>query len=509
MSGPPVLVCVPAFRGAEVIGETLRAILRQSVPGLRCHVSVDGGDAETAEACRPFLADPRLRLTVQPRRLGWAGNLNALWAEAREGYAMYWQQDDMADDRYLERLLAALEAAPGAAVAYADVQWFGARSEREEFPSVLGRPLERAAFMAEAQHYLPFRGLVRASALRKAGPLRLTPYDSALENLVQVTRFARVGELLRVPGPIYLKRAHAASVHRGHLSKPAAQRRGTGVLHAAGMLEAVLAAAPDEATAQRIARALLPRFLRTAPARLLDRAARRLARRWPALAGPRMAALRRRLPAPIRPEPARWLIYDPAAEAPADVPRFAFEAAREAARASGRPSVAALLGRLRPDAADPDAALLAEALRREAWREGLQARLRAEGGARIALAETPEADALLSAGWSGREAWGVWSEAEAAVLDLPLPEGRWRLGLRLSPFAAAGPQRLRLCRGEETLAEARLTEEREIEAELAAGAEPARLELRLPDGASPASLGLGADARRLSVGLLGLSLLRL
>ena len=175
MSGPPVLVWVPAFGGAEMIGETLRCIARQEVPNLSVHISVDGGDAATAEACRPFLADPSFRLTLQPRRLGWAGNLSALWAEAREGYAMYWQQDDLADDRYIERLLAAAEAAPQAAVTYADVQWFGARSEREEFPSVTGPALARALFAARARHYLPFRGLVRASALREAGLLRITP----------------------------------------------------------------------------------------------------------------------------------------------------------------------------------------------------------------------------------------------------------------------------------------------------------------------------------------------
>lgn len=509
MSTPPVLICVPAFGGAQVIGETLACIARQEVPNLRCHISVDGGDTATAEACRPFLADPRFRLEVQPRRLGWAGNLNALWARADAGYAMYWQQDDLADDRYVERLLAAAEAQPGAAVTYADVQWFGARSEREELPSITGGALERAWFMAEAQHYLPFRGLVRVSALKQAGLLRQTPQDSALEDLVQVTRFARVGDLLRVPGPIYLKRAHKGALHRAHLARPAEFRRAVGVLHAAGMLAAVLPAARAEAEAQRVARSLLPRFLRASPPRPLDRLAKAAGRRWPALGGVWAATRARRLlPPPLRPERRRWLIYDPAAEAPGDAPRFAFEAARAAAEASGRGSIAALLGPL-PSRSDADTALLAEALRREAWRQALAARLVAAGAAEVSFAADAGADALLSAGWSLPEPWGVWSGAEAAVLDLPLPEGRWRLRLHLRPFTAAGPQRVTLQQGEQVLAEARLAEEGTIELVLAAGAEAPRLRLWLPDGGQPVAFGLGADVRRLSVGLLGLSLARL
>jgi len=466
MSAPPVLVCVPAFRGAEVIGETLRAIARQDVPGLACHISVDGGDAETAEACRPFLADPRFRLTVQEQRLGWAANLNALWAGARGGYAMYWQQDDLADDRYLERLLAAAEAAPWVSVAFADVQWFGARSEREEHATVAGFALERALRMAEAPHYLPFRGLVRASALREAGPLRLTPFDSALEGMVQVARLARAGELLRVPGPIYLKRGHRAALHGEHLARPPVWWRGVSLLFAAGLLAAAWPAAFGN-DRPRLARRLLPRFLRAAPGRVLH--------------------------------------YDPAREAQADVPRFACEALRAAAAACGEASGAALLGPWPLDADDPDQALLAEALRREAWRAALRARLAAGGGATVT---SVEGDALLSFGWSLPEPWGVWSDGPEAPLDLPLPAGRWHLALGVRAFPPEGAPRVAAAQDGAPLAEARLAPEDRLCLTVEAGAEGARVALALPDACSPASLGLGGDARALSLGLLSLSVSR-
>ena len=464
MSTPPILVCVPAFRGAEVIGETLRAIARQQVPGLACHISVDGGDTETAEACRPFVADPRFRLMVQERRLGWAGNLTALWAGARDGYAMYWQQDDLADDRYLERLLAAAEAAPAASVTYADVQWFGARSEREELPSVTGFALDRAVRMAEAQHYLPFRGLVRAAALRSGGLPRLTPFDSALEDLVQVVRFARAGEMLRVPGPIYLKRAHRAAVHGEHLRKPLAFRRGAARHYAAGMLAAVWPAATGD-DAWRVARRLLPRFLRGAPG--------------------------------------RWLYYDAGAENPGDLPRFATEVLREAAAACGAASGAALLGPWAFDEADPDQALLAEALRREAWRDAFRARVARDGGGSVSAAG---ADALLSFGWSLPEAWGVWADGPDALLDLPLPEGRWRVELDVRAFPPHGAPRILAAQDGAVLAEARIAAEDTLRLAVEAGAEGARVTFALPDVVSPVSIGLGEDARALSLGLVSVDI---
>jgi hypothetical protein len=59
-----------------------------------------------------------------------------------------------------------------------------------------------------------------------------------------------------------------------------------------------------------------------------------------------------------------------------------------------------------------------------------------------------------------------------------------------------------------TLAEARLAPEDRLCLTVEAGAEGARVALALPDACSPASLGLGEDARALSLGLLSLSMSR-
>jgi glycosyltransferase involved in cell wall biosynthesis len=79
---PRVCVAVPVWRGADYVAETLESVLRQRGAELTIVVSVDGGDETSAAACRPFLADPRVRLLVQPRRLPWHGTGSAVHAAA-------------------------------------------------------------------------------------------------------------------------------------------------------------------------------------------------------------------------------------------------------------------------------------------------------------------------------------------------------------------------------------------------------------------------------------------
>ena len=74
MAGPLVTIGVPVYRGQDAVAVTLECIRAQTYPKLDVLISVDGSDAATAQACQPFLSDPRFRLHVQPARLGWAGN---------------------------------------------------------------------------------------------------------------------------------------------------------------------------------------------------------------------------------------------------------------------------------------------------------------------------------------------------------------------------------------------------------------------------------------------------
>jgi glycosyltransferase involved in cell wall biosynthesis len=170
-----IFVAVPVYDGMGLVAESLRSIQAQDHGAFIAHISVDGDDRGSARACEPFPADPRFRMTVQPRRLGWAANLNWLMDRGSEDFFCYWQQDDLCDASYLRVLAAEAGREPRAVCVYADLQWFGTRSELVSTPSSTGCALERVLDQIEHGHDVPFRGLVRRTSLQAVGGIRLTP----------------------------------------------------------------------------------------------------------------------------------------------------------------------------------------------------------------------------------------------------------------------------------------------------------------------------------------------
>ena len=214
---PTVCVGVPVWRGAEYVGETLESLLRQRGVGLTIVVSVDGADEASVAACRPFLADPRVALLVQPRRLGWVGNSSAVLAEAASrgtDYACLQPYDDVLENDYLAALTAASEKNPAAAVVYSDIQGFGEDDIRICQPTVAGSPFERQLCLLR-EHFaaVPFRGLMRVSMLRSIIPIAGNRCDDFAADTVWMARQALYGDLVRVPLVLYRKRYHSASTH--------------------------------------------------------------------------------------------------------------------------------------------------------------------------------------------------------------------------------------------------------------------------------------------------------
>ena len=80
VSTPRITVALPVYKGADLVAKALDCLQRQTFSNFEAIISVDGGDAETAAACRPFLADPRFRMIVHSERLDWVGNFNWLFS---------------------------------------------------------------------------------------------------------------------------------------------------------------------------------------------------------------------------------------------------------------------------------------------------------------------------------------------------------------------------------------------------------------------------------------------
>ena len=255
-------VGVPVYRGGELLVATLQSLVDQTYKNFSVLVSVDGGDQESAEICRPFLSDPRFRLVVQEKRLGWAGNLNWLVSQSDAAFFCYYQQDDLTAPTYFEVLIAEAARNPGAAIVFSDLRFFGDDQRGATGRSITGDAFARVLAQLDAFSHTPFRGLIRADALREApGGLRLTEYESFGEDFVWVLKLARAGDLINFPEALYLKRRHAKSTSRAWFEEwPQSRKRGALITLCVGLLDAVLPAAQSNLQRFQLLYAVLERL---------------------------------------------------------------------------------------------------------------------------------------------------------------------------------------------------------------------------------------------------------
>jgi GT2 family glycosyltransferase len=462
-----ILVGVPAFRGARFIAETLRSIQAQAFDAFRVLIAVDNGDVETAEACRPFLRDSRFSLVVHDRQLGWAANINWLMGQVGEEFFCYWQQDDLASPDYLLELARHADSHASAVCVYSDIQWFGSEASRMTCPSLTGFPVNRALYFFETLNGTPFRGLIRRAAIERIGPIRLTEYESAFEELVWLARLGREGTLLRVTKPLYFKRKHDESVHVKWYERDTPWKRAVWIEFGIGMLEAIMPIVPES---ERDA------ALRVIIERLCCRREGRLR------------------------------FYDPALEAKQFAVDFLTTARSRPGNAIPDPATESNQNIIRDALADLTPGGLPANLVAD-----LQRWLRAGSPLRLTARAGEPSTSLLGDGWSFPESWGTWTDGPSASLRLPLPYPgkRWRLTFELRAFAGAvQPRRVTVRGGGRTVAEWSFASDEVHRQQLVveASGDETSLEFCLPDAVSPSSLGMSNDQRRLGVGLLSLTI---
>ena len=237
-----ITVGMPVYRGAGQVPDALRALQAQSFADFEVIVSVDGGDEESAEACRPFLADDRFRMVVHRERLDWYGNFNWLLRQPIGEFFCYRQHDDTTAPEFFDRLLAVAGARPDAAAVYADCQWRGGRHDLETAPSIEGPTLERLRQFIVDKQPVAVRGLLRREAVAQAGLVRADEYRALSEVFVWLARLLRWGAFVRVPEPLYYRLDHARNYHKQWFDWPEERKRASWTTLFTGLLEAVLPA---------------------------------------------------------------------------------------------------------------------------------------------------------------------------------------------------------------------------------------------------------------------------
>lgn len=209
---PTVSVCVPAYAAEAFLAETLRSVIDQERPADEIVVSVDPANDRTEEVARDMLAGRPARIIAQPRRLGWVGNTNAALRAAQGARAMIMPHDDYLEPGYLRACLDALDAAPGAAVAYSDIRIVNNGNVVSE-PEERGAARERVTnFMARHMPAIAWRGVIDRGRVRRCEVPTFAIGDFAADTL-WVARMAAQGEMVRVPRPLYRKRLREVSAH--------------------------------------------------------------------------------------------------------------------------------------------------------------------------------------------------------------------------------------------------------------------------------------------------------
>lgn len=460
MSYQKIFIGMPAYNGKEYIAETLESIRAQRHSDYSVLISVDGNDREMADCCRPFLSDPRFSIQIQQRRLGWDGNFNWLLKQAEGEFFCYWQQDDLTTDDYLEALLSASRNCPSAACYYSDIEWFGESKGLYTEESVTGLPINRALSIFEKMNGIPNRGLIRRSAIERAGFVASNEFESAFEEYVWIAKLAREGSLLRVPGPTYFKRSHANATSSKWLRKSSAWKRNVWIEFGLGMLETVwpLINPEDRITTFGI---------------VLDRLCSAPKDRFMLYSGPPVQFASDFLEAALKvfpvPEISNALVAGQRA------PRFAGE----------------IGGSLMDSVVD--------------WvSKGKM--LPCGLGSTVGFARGQTGVDLLDDGWSSVEEWGTWSVEPTATLCLPPSRGKI-LKLGFKAFGVPGSQpTIKVFAAGQQIVSWQVPVLELVEKDVSVPADVEYLEFNLPDAVSPIEVGFNDDARLLGIGLVSLKL---
>lgn len=202
-----VTICIPAYKAGDFIHHTVASALRQTHPHIVVQVAIEPPGTHELETLKQFKDDPRLQVSVNSSRFGWAGNIASMLRTVETPYFMVLPHDDLIHPDYVGALLPHLERDPAVSVAYGDIQLVaeGSIRRRRQILSE-GDTFERAlSFFAAGAEAPPWRGVTRTSLLKEIS----FPEDAFQGFLVECEwafQLALAGIAKRVPHTLYFKR---------------------------------------------------------------------------------------------------------------------------------------------------------------------------------------------------------------------------------------------------------------------------------------------------------------
>jgi glycosyltransferase involved in cell wall biosynthesis len=224
---------LPVYNGQQHLAATLDSILAQTHTNFELIISDNASTDRTEEICRDYASrDRRIRYFRNSQNLGASKNYNRAFELFSGGKYFRWNaHDDLIAPTYLEKCVAALEAAPAASTAFCRrryITWEDGRVIGSAWEAVTtvstedglapGRPTNRL----ESFDNIDFAAVLRlvggwfpvfAFALYPTEIVRKThlvgPFPGA--DRILVAELAMLGKFVEVPEELYFQRLHPAS----------------------------------------------------------------------------------------------------------------------------------------------------------------------------------------------------------------------------------------------------------------------------------------------------------
>ncbi len=211
-----VTIFMPVYKAEGFVRDAIESVLAQTYAGIELVIAIEPTNDRSAEICREYMADPRVKVIENSERLGWVGNVNACLDRLATPYFAFCFHDDALEPCFVETLRAALDAHPEAIAAYGAMQKFGAMGGVTPIESIVGTPFSRAVArirngfvgygLKSLQRSAPiFEGL-RMPEVGNTGFAADWPYELA---------YTLRGNFIAVPEVVYRKRFWSESVTAG------------------------------------------------------------------------------------------------------------------------------------------------------------------------------------------------------------------------------------------------------------------------------------------------------
>jgi hypothetical protein len=219
---PRVSIGLPVYNGDRFLAETLDSILAQTFADFDVLIVDNASTDRTAEIGQAYAArDARIWYQRNTVNVGAMRNFNLAFRRTSGAYFKWWAADDLCRPPFLEHCVHALDAHPRATLAYTRALRIDECGRQiGDYDDLLSSPNWTAPapdrFRALLAEFLATNGLTAPIYVAGLMPRQALERTMLLgsyigSDLTLTSELALAGELVEVPEPLLLVRAHAGS----------------------------------------------------------------------------------------------------------------------------------------------------------------------------------------------------------------------------------------------------------------------------------------------------------